>query len=324
MPTIAVTGDHFHFPHQQYYGILTKAGYEVRFIDPVKNNLNQPDTLLQQLAGCDAVMCSTEPYPADLLDKCQIRVLSRLGVGFDSIDLEAATANNIVVCRTPGILHESAAEQTLAFLFAISRNVIERDRQVRQGHWKRTCWPRLAGQTLGLLGLGLIGRCVAEKALALGMKVIAYDPVAAPHDEIELVTLDRLWSDSDIVSLHAPCTPETANIINHVTLERMKRGVVIVNTSRGGLVNENALAEALQSGQVLAAGLDVFHEEPPKPDDPLLKLENVILAPHMAGMDLESERAMATMAAENIIALHRGQWPAANIVNPEVKPTWKW
>ncbi|PQO25506.1 3-phosphoglycerate dehydrogenase [Blastopirellula marina] len=324
MPTIAVTGDHFHYPQQEYFCLLTKAGYEVRFVDPVKHDLTKPDVLLAQLEGCDAVMCSTEPYPADLLNQCSVRVLSRLGVGFDSIDLQAATANNIVVCRTPGVLHESAAEQTLAFLFAISRNVIERDRQVRAGLWKRICWPRLAGQTLGLLGLGLIGRSVAMKALALGMKVIAYDPVAAPHEGIELVTLDRLWSQADIVSLHAPCTPETANIINHVTLQRMKRGVILINTSRGGLVDEGALAEALQSGQVLAAGLDVFHDEPPRADNPLLKLDNVVLAPHMAGMDLESERAMATMSAENIMALHRGEWPTAHIVNPDVQPTWKW
>lgn len=324
MPTIAVTGDHFHFPKQEYFGLLTKAGYEVRFVDPVKHNLNDPDVLLEQLSGCDAVMCSTEPYPAEVLNQCSVRVLSRLGVGFDSIDLKAATVNNIVVSRTPGILHESAAEQTLAFLFAISRNVIERDRQVRDGLWKRTCWPRLAGQTLGLLGLGLIGRCVAEKALGLGMNVIAYDPISAPHDDIKLVTMDQLWSQADIISLHAPCTPETANIINHVTLSRMKRGVIVINTSRGGLVDENALTEALQSGQVLAAGLDVFHDEPPKPDNPLLKLDNVVLAPHMAGMDLESERAMATMAAENIMSLHQGQWPAANIVNPDVQATWKW
>lgn len=324
MPVVCVTASHFHFPEQEYYGLFRQAGFEVRFVDPVQHNLMEPQVLLQALEGCDAVLCSTEPYSPEILAKCRARVISRAGVGFDSVDLQAATANNIVVTRTPGVLHESAAEQTLAFIFAIYRNVISRDRLVRAGKWDRVCWPRLQGQTLGLMGLGVIGRGVAAKALGLGLKVIAYDPVAAPHDGVELVTLDQLWTQSDILSLHTPCTPETANIINHVTLQRMKPGSVLINTSRGGLIDEAALAEALRLGHLRAAGLDVFHEEPPLPDNPLLKLDNVILAPHMAGMDLESERAMASLAAQNIIDLHEGRWPDANVVNSEVQATWKW
>ena len=270
------------------------------------------------------MLCSTEPYSPEILAKCRARVISRAGVGFDSVDLQAATANNIVVTRTPGVLHESAAEQTLAFIFAIYRNVISRDRLIREGKWDRVCWPRLQGLTLGLMGLGVIGRSVAAMALGLGLKVIAHDPAAAPQEGVNLVTLDQLWTQSDILSLHTPCTSQTANIINRSTLQRMKPGSVLINTSRGGLVDEQALAEALISGHLRGAALDVFQEEPPRRTNPLLKLDNVVLAPHMAGMDLESEREMASMAARNIIDLHEGRWPSANVVNPEVRPTWKW
>lgn len=324
MPTVCVTPAHFHSYELPYCQILQEAGFEIRFIDPEKHNLRDPATLIEQLGDCEAVLANPEPYTPEVLSQCQVRVISRAGVGFDSVDLEAATTNGIVVTRTPGVLHEAVAEQTLAFLFAISRNVIPRDRDARQGRWQRAAFPRLKGQTLGLVGLGPIGRCVAEKALALGLKVIAYDPYAAPHVGVELVTLDRLWSDADIVSLHVPCLPETAHLINRTTLARMKPGAVLINTSRGGLVDEAALVDALTSGHLSAAALDVFEEEPTRPDNPLLKLDNVVLAPHVAGLDIESLKDMANMAAENIVALHRGEWPSANIVNPEVRPNWKW
>ncbi|PQO37957.1 phosphoglycerate dehydrogenase [Blastopirellula marina] len=324
MPTVCVTPAHFHSTELEYVQILQKAGFEVRFIDSSKHNLQDPATLIAQLGDCVAVLANPEPYTAEVLAKCKLRVISRAGVGFDSVDLEAATDRGIVVTRTPGVLHEAVAEQTLAFLFAISRSIIPRDRDTRMGRWQRAAFPRLKGQTLGLLGLGPIGRCVAEKALALGLKVIASDPYAALHDGVELVTLDHLWGEADIISLHVPCTPETAHIINRATLGRMKQGAVLINTSRGGLVDEAALVEALTSGQLAAAGLDVFEEEPTSPDNPLLKLDNVVLAPHVAGLDNESLRDMANMAAENIVALYRGEWPTPNVVNPEVRPLWKW
>ncbi|RCS54403.1 hypothetical protein DTL42_04450 [Bremerella cremea] len=324
MPTVCVTPSHFHSTELEYYQILQKAGFEVRFIDSEKHNLHDPATLIAQLGACEAVLANPEPYSAEVLANCQVRVISRAGVGFDAIDLNAATAHGIVVTRTPGVLHEAVAEQTLAFLFAISRNVMQRDRDVRTGHWQRAALPRLKGQTLGLLGFGVIGRCLAEKALALGLKVIAHDPVASPQPGVQLVTLDQLWHESDVLSLHVPCTPETAQIINQKTLGQLKKGAVLINTSRGGLVDEAALAAALTSGHLAAAGLDVFQEEPPRPENPLLKLDNIVLAPHVAGLDVESLRDMANMAAENIVALYRGNWPEGNVVNPQIRSDWKW
>jgi len=324
MPTCCVTASHFHSKEQEYYGILTSAGFEVRFVDPDVFDLSQAPILIDQLDDCQAVLCSTEPYTAEVLAKSKLRVVSRAGVGFDSVDLNGATLANIVVTRTPGVLHESAAEHTLATIFAIYRNVVQRDKDVRAGKWDRVCWPRLKGKTLGILGLGIIGACVAEKGMALGMNVIAHDPVASEIERVGRVSLDELWANSDIISLHAPCVPATEKIINRQTIAKMKRSAVLINTSRGGLVNEADLFDALQEKRILAAGLDVFQQEPPAADNPLFSLPNILLSPHMAGMDLDSERDMASLAAQNIVDLYCGKFPRNNIVNQDVVADWKW
>lgn len=323
MPSVAITPSHFQFQHFSYYPILIEAGFEVRFIDPTLA-LHDPQVLIQALGDCQAVLASTEPYTREVMSNSNLRVISRAGVGFDSVDFAAATDLGIAVTRTPGVVHDSVVEQTLTFALSIYRDVIHRDRLVREGRWDRVCQPRLAGKTFGILGLGVIGTAVAQTMQRLGTRVIAYDPVHKSSDHAEIVTLDELFTQSDILSLHAPCTPETTNIINANTLATMKPGSILINTSRGGLVDEEALFEALRSGHLLGAGLDVLKQEPPRPDNPLLGLPQVIFAPHMGGMDLQSERDMAEHAAINIVDLFQGKVPERSMVNPEVARNWKW
>ncbi|MEW4455946.1 phosphoglycerate dehydrogenase [Bremerella sp. JC817] len=324
MPTACVTAPHYHQPKHDYYDILTRAGFEVRFIDPKQHDLSDADTLLAQLDGAEVTMCSMEPYTPEVMSRSNLRVICRFGVGFDAIDVSGATAENIVVCRTTGVLQHSVAEQTLALLFGVMRDVVRRDRAVREGKWSQPPLPRLHGKTIGLLGLGSTGRCVADKALGLGMKVIAYSPSGRPSPGVEMVSLEQLWRDSDVLSIHAPLIPETRNIVNADTLAKMKPGSVLINTGRGGHVDEAALVEALKSGHLLGAGLDVFQEEPTPADNPLLKLDNVVAAPHIAGGDHEALYDIPVLAAQNVVDLYEGRWPAENIVNAEVRPTWKW
>jgi phosphoglycerate dehydrogenase-like enzyme len=176
--------------------------------------------------------------------------------------------------------------------------------------------------------LGRIGKAVVPRALGLGLKVIAYDPFPdrefAARREIELCELDDLLARADIVSLHLPGTAETTNLIDAAALARMKRGSILINTARGNLVDEDALVEALRSGHLAAAGLDVFKREPLPPDSPLLTFDNVLVSPHMGGLDVESLDAMGRLAAECVVDLHRGRWPEACVVNPAVRPGWKW
>ncbi len=198
---------------------------------------------------------------------------------------------------------------------------------VEIGRPHKPLW-RLAGRTIGLVGLGRIGRAVVPRAIGLGLRVLAYDPVPdrafAERNNVELCALDDLFARADIVSLHLPATAETRDLINRRTLGLMRPGSVLINTARGGLVDEDALTEALASGHLAGAGLDVFKKEPLPIDSPLLKLPNVVTAPHMGGLDEESAEAMARVAAECLANLSRGSWPEGCVVNEQIRSGWKW
>jgi phosphoglycerate dehydrogenase-like enzyme len=202
------------------------------------------------------------------------------------------------------------------------------DRRVREGKWKRVTGPRVMGSTLGIVGLGRIGQAVATRAIGVGMKVLAFEP--QPNADfltkwpVELVSLEDLLSRSDYVSIHSPLTPQTRHLINPKTLARMKPGSVLINTARGGLVDEAALCEALRSGHLRAAALDVFEVEPLPIESPLLQFENVLLAGHVAGMDNESRHDTFKMCAETIVTLYRGGWPAECLVNLRGVSGWHW
>jgi D-3-phosphoglycerate dehydrogenase/(S)-sulfolactate dehydrogenase len=308
--------------------VLEEGGFEVVY-PPQGLSLKDPKTLIERLKGFDAVIASVEPYTREVFQACGLRVVSRNGVGYDSVDVQAATDLGIAVAITPGINQESVAEHTLALMLAAAHGYPARQTEACSGNWQnRTVLPRLAGKTLGLVGLGAIGKALVPKAIGVGMHVIAHDPVPdhefAKQHGVRLCEFDQLLAESDVVSLHLPCTPETTNLIDANALARMKAGAVLVNTSRGGLVDEEALVEALQRGLLRAAALDVFKVEPLPSDSPLAHMDNVLACPHMGGTDEESLAGMAQLAARNIVDLYHGRWPEGRIVNTQIRDGWKW
>ncbi len=327
MNKILVSPAHLNCKPGKYLGILEGAGLEVVY-PPVGVNLFNPAELTKQIQGISGVLASVEPFNPEVLAASQLRVIARHGVGYDAIHVPAATQHKIAVTITPGTNEDSVAELTIALILGVFRGFPWRDQQVRSGRWARRPLPRLAGRTIGLIGLGRIGKAVARRAKGLELRVIAHDPFAseafAASQGIRLCSREELIQTADIVSLHIPDTAETHHLINATTLKQMKPGALLINTSRGGLIDEPALIEALQSGHLLGAGLDVFSVEPLPAESPLTKLENVLLSPHMAGIDIESELAMSCMAAQCLADLFHGRWPEGCVVNEEIRPGWKW
>ncbi|TWT34952.1 phosphoglycerate dehydrogenase [Blastopirellula retiformator] len=325
MPTVLVTAHLFHTTDWPYYEILRQSGFDVHFADRTKS-LNKADQLVEALRGMDAVVCSTEAYTPSVLRRIKTRVISRIGVGYDSIDVAAATENDIAVCRTTGAGYQAAAEHAIGMIFALYRDVVKRNEEVRAGLWNRTPGPRLAGKTLGVVGLGMIGTETARMAVALGMRVIAYNrstPSELPSG-VELVPLEEIWKQSDVVSLHTACTPQTERMINAQTLAQMKDDALLINTARGGLIDEPDLAAAMKGGKLRGAALDVLQQEPAGEGHPLFAIENIYFSPHMAGLDQQSIVDMSNLAARNIIDLYEGRWPAERVVNASNLRDWKW
>ena len=327
MPRVLITPPYLQGLEGPYREILRGSGLDVCY--PTAGvDLRNPEELTRQLAGIDAVLASIEPYTAPVLAAASLRVIARCGVGCDSVDVEAATRHEVLVANTPGANKEGVAEHTIALMLAVAHGFPRRDREIRGGQWIRDSLPRLAGRTVGIVGFGAIGREVARRCQALGLDVLVADPNAsaalATEHGVTLVDMEAMLSQADVISLHVPCTPETTGWFDASVFSQMKPGAIFINTARGGLVDEAALVDALRSGQLSGAGLDVFRQEPLPTDHPLLELDNVLLCPHMGGLDLESREAMATVAAENIAALHEGHWPEGRVVNAELRRSWKW
>jgi len=314
------TGPHFE--------LLKQAGFECHVV--LRDvNLWVENDFIPQLQGYCGVIAGSEPITAKVLQACpELRVVSRAGVGFDAVDLEECDRLGIVLATTPGCNHHAVAEHAIALLMSVARGLPTADHGVRSCAWTRTPRPRVQGSTLGLIGLGRIGQATATRGIGLGMKVIAFDPFASAdfvtEHGIELVTLDELYARSDYVSLHTPVTQETAGMINALTISKMKDSAVLINTARGGLVNEPDLCEALATGKLRGAGLDVFEVEPLPADSPLIGMRNVMLSDHIAGMDCESHDDTWGMGADTIIQLKNGSWPAERIQNLKGVTNWSW
>jgi D-3-phosphoglycerate dehydrogenase / 2-oxoglutarate reductase len=329
MPNALITSRDVARVENRYRDVLESAGFQVVY--PPSGEANQlTDTELRAcLQGIDAVVAGSEPYTAGLLDaRPQLRVIARVGVGYDSIDVSAATARGIAVTIAPNTNQGSVAEHTFALILAVTRHIPARHEAVKSGRWPRSMSQPLRGRTLGIAGLGRIGKAVAVRARAFDMPVLAYEPApdaafCAVH-AVTLVPFERLLAESDILSLHLPLAPETRGLINRATLGKMKPTAVLVNTSRGPLVCEADLVEALRAKRLAGAALDVFEHEPPPASHPLFALDNVVLTPHAAGVDVLSLGDMARSAAEAVVALHRGDWPAEKVVNPDVRRTFRW
>ncbi len=314
-----------------FLNLLEEAGFKVRFSanSDFRTGTCGKEESIAELKGASAVIAWADRYPRDLLESLsELRVIARAGVGFDSVDIPAATDCGIVVTVTPTANHAAVAEHTIALLFAVARLIISSDRSVRKGEWADVFMVPLRGSTLGIVGLGRIGRDVAIRALGLNMRVIATEKF--PDQEfvtkhgIELVEFDELLGRSDFVTLHCPLADETRGLINRRSIALMKSSAFFINTARGGLVVEEDLFEALQTGKLAGAGLDVLEKEPPNADNPVFKLDNVVLSPHHAGSDALAVENMGIEAAQCIISLSGGQWPEVAVVNRELKGNWKW
>lgn len=306
--------------------LLHEAGFETFY--PNRNHQLSEEELLATLDGAVGTLAGMEPYTQRVLAAHpSLRVIARVGVGYDAVDTSAATAHGVAVCIAPGTNQEAVAEHTMSLLLGIAKDVGAGHIGTREGRWPRRITQPIRGRVLGLAGLGRIGKAVAVRAAAFGMRVIAYDPIPdatfARQQGIELVSFERLLAESDFLSLHLPLMAESRHLINRQTLARMKPGSYLINTARGGLVCEADLIDALRSGHLGGAGLDVFEAEPPPPSA-LFEMHNVLVTPHTAGTDTQSLADMARCAAEAIVDISRGRWPAEKVVNPAVQSRFRW
>jgi D-3-phosphoglycerate dehydrogenase / 2-oxoglutarate reductase len=293
--------------------LLGAAGHELVF----EGNVTAPDDVRARVAGADAVLNCYTAMPREVieaLDGC--RIIARYGIGIDTIDLEEASARRILVTNVPDYCIDEVSDHALALILVLARGVARLDRSVRGGSWSTADAPpihRLRGRVLGLVGFGRIARSLATKAAAVGFRVIASDPYVP--DElvraagVEPRSLEDLFAEADVLSIHAPLTDGTRHLLGADAFARMKPGAVVVNTSRGPLVDRAALLEALESGRLGGAGLDVLETEPPDPADPLLTHPNVVVTPHAAFMSIESVAELRRKAAEQVVIALAGDTP---------------
>jgi D-3-phosphoglycerate dehydrogenase len=300
---------------------LKADGHEIAAVDSI--SVRSEAALIDALQGMAASLASIEPYTAAVLAETpDLRVISRLGVGYDAIDVAEATRRGIVVCTTPGANHHSVADLAVGLILACVRQIVAAAELVRAGQWMP---PRvgveLRATTVGVVGTGLIGREVIKRLHGFEPRVLAYDVVESPEMVerfgVEYVSFDELLRQSDVLTLHAPLLPETRGLIDAAALAKMKPSAYVVNTARGPLVDEAAIAKALHAGQIAGAALDVFDREPLPAASVLRQAPNLILTPHIAGVTQQSRTAMAAMAVENVARVLRGEAPLS-CVNPEV------
>ena len=286
------------------------------------------DELLQHVRGIDGLLCLlTDRVDREVMDQAGplLKVISNLAVGFDNIEVQAATQRKIPIGNTPDVLTDATADFAFALMIAVARRILEAERYVHEGKWK-TWGPMvllgvdLKGATLGLIGFGRIGKAMAHRAAGFDMRVIYYDPNEKKQDpelNATQVNFETLLKESDFISLHTPLTPDTRHLINAEALSKMKPNAVLVNTARGPVVDMDALYEALKEKRIFGAALDVTEPEPLPMDSPLLTLDNIVIAPHIASASKITRDKMAWMAAQNLIAGLKGE-RLPNCVNPQV------
>lgn len=273
------------------------------------------------IGDAHGVLAGSEPYTEQVFAACpHLRVLSRIGVGYDNIDVAAATRHGVAVCTAAGANAASVADMTMALLLALARHLIPLHARTAAGAWEPRQAMELDGKTLGVVGTGRIGRATVARARAFGMRVLGYDAVPDPdwadQNDVTYTTLEALLGQSDFVTLHAPLTDDTRWLIGSPQLALMRRGAYLINTARGELVDEAALAVTLRSGQIAGAALDVFAAEPPA-GSPLLGLADVVLTPHVASATREADNRVVRVAVENALAVLGGGEPH-HILNPAV------
>lgn len=295
------------------------AGLDVDLVFP---NARQSDQLLPHIVDADALIVQWANINRSLIEAMQrCRVISRYGIGVDMVDLAAASERGIMVANVPDFCIEEVSTHTIAFLLMLNRHIPLHAGHVRAGRWASPPGgppARLAGQWLGIVGLGNIGRAVARKASALGLRLLGYDPYVAPEVAaalgVALTSLDDLLARSDYVTLHCPLNDETRGLIGADQLALMKPSAYLINMARGPIVVQSALYEALRAGVIRGAALDVLEQEPPNPHDPLLQLDNAIVTPHTSSWSAEAVLQLRRDTAQNVVDALQGRWPRS-VVN---------
>lgn len=281
--------------------------------------------MLEKVRGVDGLLCLlTEKVDAELMDAIgpQLKVISSMSVGVDHIDVAAATLRGIPIGNTPGVLTDATADMAFALLLSAARRVVEGEKYIRAGKWK-TWNPQLllgadfVGSTLGIIGFGRIGQAIAKRAQGFDMRVLFHSPNANRVYGAQPVDLDTLLHESDFVSINVPLTEKTKRLVNAEFLAKMKPNAILVNTARGGVLDQTALYNALKSNQIFAAALDVTDPEPLPMDCPLLELENCIIVPHLGSASRKTRDLMSWLAAQNLVAGLKGE-RVPNCANPEV------
>jgi D-3-phosphoglycerate dehydrogenase len=320
MTRVLLTTTSFQDTPGAHHQLLESAGYEiVRERGPLSEA-----RMLELAGGFDAFLCGDDAITRAVIEKSlpRLKIISKYGIGVDKIDVKCATENKIPVLFTPGVNHTTVAEHTFLLLLALEKNFLYGVDASRQGQWKRKTGHELLGKTIGIVGLGRIGKEVAIRARAFGMEPVGFDlywdeAFARQYGVRRAATLDEIFAVADYLSLHTNLTPETRDLIGAKNIAKMKRGVLILNCARGEIVNTADMVAALQSGQVGGYGTDVLDQEPPPADHPLLRLPNCIVTPHVASRTYESVERQATTSVQNLLNAARGAKPIAQ-VNPEV------
>ncbi len=296
---------------------LKDAGFEVEIAH------YSPEELVEKIKEFDAIIVrSATKVTREVIEagKGKLKVIGRAGVGVDNIDVKAATEAGILIVNAPNAPTRSVAELTLGFAIALARDIVEANNELKAGEWtkKKHKGFELKGKTWGIIGLGRIGREVAKIALALGMKVIAYDPIAKGMEGVEMrASMEEVLKEADIISLHVPLLPQTYHMIGEEELKIMKKNAILINVARGGIVDEKALVKAIEEGWISGAALDVFEEEPPKKDSPILRCNRIYVTPHIGANTREAQDAAGEIIAEQVIKALKGERPDF-VVNREL------
>jgi phosphoglycerate dehydrogenase-like enzyme len=298
LTAVAVTPRSFRQTSGAHLLRLEQSGLVVRY-PTVDRPLDEAE-MVELVEGCEGVIVGVDPVSAAVLDAGPIRVVVKYGSGLDNVDLDATSARGVTVAATAGANARSVAELTIALVLALARHVVAHDSLVRSGSWARRSGIELDGKRLGLVGFGAIGRIVALLAQGLGLTTVAHDPAVA-EAEVELMELDELLASSDVVSLHLPLDERTRGLLGARELALMRPGALLVNTARGGLVDEAALADALRSGRLGGAAFDVFVEEPLPVDSPLLELESFVASPHAGAATADAARRASLLAVDLLL-----------------------
>ena len=315
---VAITDNTF-APIDPERAILEPLGCEVVF-----RQCATEDDVIALARDADAIICDASPITARVIASApRLKVISEYGIGYDNIDVDAATARGIWVANVPGFCTNEVADHTIGLLLALSRRILALDAATRAGRWGAGLagpMRRLSTQTLGLVGFGRIARAVATRARALGMRVLCWSPNTTPAIAAELgatrAELDDLFRQADVVSLHVPATPTTRRLVDARRLGLMKPSAYLINTGRGSLIDESALIDALTSGRIAGAALDVYDPEPPAANSPLFSLSNVVLTPHAAFYSEESLAELQASAARNVAAVLEGGRPETPVNQP--------